>query len=86
MYDSLLDKPECEATPSFLSLPPEVILQILSYLDDPRDLCHVAMTHPSLSSLAYDGSLWEVLHPVRWAEGNWKFFTPLDLSCNKVLL
>ena len=57
-------------------LPQEVLLKVFSYLD-PQDLCHLSQTHPSFSELAFDGSLWSSLHPVRWADGHWKFFSAL---------
>lgn len=61
--------------PSLISLPPEVLLKISSYLG-PQDLCRLSQVHSSLSNLVFDGSLWSSLHPVRWAEGHWNFFSP----------
>ncbi len=59
----------------FVSLPQEILLKILSYLG-PRDLCRISQTHPLLAHLAYDSSLWQSLHPVRWANGHWQFYFP----------
>lgn len=64
------------STPSLLHLPPEVLLNILSYLS-PAELLSLAHLHSKLNTLAFDGSLWQHLHPVRWAEGHREFYQPL---------
>ena len=61
--------------PSLLTLPPEVLLQILSYLS-PHDLLRLAPLHSTLHRLTQDVTLWQHLHPVRWAAGNNQFFKP----------
>ena len=65
--------------PSLLDLPPELLLRVFSLLS-PVDLCHLSQVHPSLHALAFDGSLWQHLHPVRWANGHHQFFSPLTLE------
>lgn len=62
-------------SPGLTSLPPEVLIKIFSYLS-PADLCHLSQSHTSLRGVAFDGSLWRHLHPVRWANGNVCFFRP----------
>ena len=59
----------------FIDLPPEILLKIFSYLS-PTDLCCMSQLHSSLHTLAFDGSLWQHLHPVRWVHGNRQFFFP----------
>ena len=70
--------------PSLLSLPPEVILQILSYLS-PQELLSLVPLHSMLYHLTRDPSLWLHLHPVRWNAGHWKFFRPPQVH-NQVCL
>ena len=62
-------------SPSLLTLPTELSLQILSYLS-PQDLLHLVPLHSTLYHLARDPALWQHLHPVRWAAGHWEFFKP----------
>ena len=62
--------------PSLLQLPPEVLLTILSYLS-PLELLSLSHLHSKLNALAFDGSLWQHLHPVRWAKGHKEFYQPL---------
>ena len=62
--------------PSLLQLPPEVLLSILSYLS-PSELLSLSHLHSKLNALAFDGSLWQHLHPVRWAQGHKEFYQPL---------
>ena len=62
--------------PSLLQLPPEVLLTILSYLS-PSELLSLSHLHSKLNALAFDGSLWQHLHPVRWAQGHKEFYQPL---------
>ena len=59
-----------------LQLPPEVLLSILSYLS-PSQLLSLSHLHSKLNALAFDGSLWQHLHPVRWAQGHKEFYQPL---------
>ncbi|XP_019628195.1 PREDICTED: F-box/LRR-repeat protein 5-like [Branchiostoma belcheri] len=54
------------------TLPSEVLLRVMSYLS-PRDLCRCAQVCRSWSVLARDGHLWQVMHPARWAQGDWRF-------------
>lgn len=53
-------------------LPPEMLLNIFSYLN-PKDLCHTAQVCKQWSECAMNGDLWSVLHPARWARGDWNF-------------
>ena len=62
--------------PSLLHLPPEVLLNILSYLS-PCELLSLSHLHSKLNTLAFDGSLWQHIHPVRWAQGHREFYQPL---------
>ena len=64
---------------SLLDLPPELLLRMFNFLS-PMDLCRLSQVHPSLRSLAFDGSLWQHLHPIRWANGHHQFFSPLTLE------
>ena len=77
---SKLHPPQAEdpspSAPSLLHLPPEVLLDILSYLS-PTELLSLSQLHSKLNTLAFDGSLWTHLHPVRWAQGHREFFQPL---------
>ena len=72
--------PTTGSTPSgpspLLQLPPEVLLSILSYLS-PSQLLSLSHLHSKLNALAFDGSLWQHLHPVRWAQGHKEFYQPL---------
>ena len=61
---------------SLLQLPPEVLLTILSYLS-PSELLSLSLLHSKLNALVFDGSLWQHLHPVRWAQGHKEFYQPL---------
>ncbi|XP_078596992.1 F-box/LRR-repeat protein 5-like isoform X2 [Branchiostoma floridae x Branchiostoma japonicum] len=54
------------------TLPSEILLRVMSYLS-PRDLCRCAQVCRSWSDLARDGHLWQVMHPARWAQGDWRF-------------
>ncbi|CAH1265141.1 FBXL5 [Branchiostoma lanceolatum] len=54
------------------ALPSEILLRVMSYLS-PRDLCRSAQVCRSWSDLARDGQLWQVMHPARWAQGDWRF-------------
>ena len=42
----------------------------------PRDLCRCAQVNSLFSKIAFDGTLWQHLHPVRWLKGQWKFHMP----------
>ncbi|XP_057296760.1 F-box/LRR-repeat protein 5-like [Hydractinia symbiolongicarpus] len=53
-------------------LPPEMLMNIFSYLN-PKDLCHTAQVCKQWSECAMNGDLWSVLHPARWARGDWCF-------------
>ncbi|XP_022080969.1 F-box/LRR-repeat protein 5-like [Acanthaster planci] len=53
-------------------LPSEVLVHIFSYLS-PKDLCRCAQVNSQWNQLAMDGMLWKSLHPVRWAQGDWRF-------------
>ena len=64
------------SAPSLLHLPPEVLLNILSYLS-PSELLSLSQLHSKLNTLAFDGSLWQHIHPVRWAQGHREFYQPL---------
>lgn len=70
-------------SPSLITLPTEILLHILSYLS-PRDLLRMLPLHSTLYHLTRDGSLWQHVHPVRWARGHWDFFTPPPVD-NQVL-
>ena len=61
--------------PTLVSLPPEVLLKIFSYLS-PQDLLRLASLHSKLDKTAFDGSLWHHLHPVAWAKGQRKLNAP----------
>ncbi|XP_072025720.1 LOW QUALITY PROTEIN: F-box/LRR-repeat protein 5-like [Amphiura filiformis] len=65
-------------TAKILSLPTEITLEIFSYLG-PRDLLRSAQVCSSWSGLARDPSLWKTLHPVQWAQGDWKFHSISDI-------
>ncbi len=69
------EEPALVSPPSLLSLPPEVLLHILSYLS-PQELISLVPLHSMLYHLMRDPSLWLHLHPVRWNAGHWKFFKP----------
>lgn len=53
-------------------LPVELLIKVFSYLG-PKDLCHCSQVAKLWKSVAVDGRLWEVLHPIRWAKGDWRF-------------
>ncbi|XP_068133766.1 F-box/LRR-repeat protein 5 isoform X2 [Hyperolius riggenbachi] len=64
---------ETVAQPSSISisnLPPEVMLNIFSYLN-PQELCRCSQVNSKWAQLAKTGSLWKHLYPVLWARGNW---------------
>ena len=69
-------RPSSPSGPALLQLPPEVLLTILSYLS-PSELLSLSHLHSKLNALAFDGSLWQHLHPVRWAQGHKEFYQPL---------
>lgn len=56
-------------------MPSEIILKVFRYLS-PRDLCRCAQVHSLFSKIAFDGSLWQHLHPVKWLTGQWQFHLP----------
>lgn len=56
-------------------MPPEIILKVFKYLS-PRDLCRCAQVNSFFSKIAFDGVLWQHLHPVKWLSGEWKFHPP----------
>ena len=64
-----------EITAQILRLPPEIILKVFRYLS-PRDLCRCAQVNSIFSKIAFDGTLWQHLHPVKWLMGEWKFCLP----------
>ena len=66
--------------PSLLTLPPEILLRVLSYLS-PSELFSLSHLHSSLHTLTFDGSLWTHLHPVRWVHAQRTFYRPMDLEC-----
>lgn len=43
----------------------------------PRDLCRCAQVNLLFSKIAFDGTLWHDLHPVKWLTGQWKFHLPM---------
>ncbi|KAM9328865.1 F-box/LRR-repeat protein 5 isoform 2-T2 [Gastrophryne carolinensis] len=55
---------------SISHLPPEVMLNIFSYLN-PQELCRCSQVNSKWAQLAKTGSLWRHLYPVLWARGNW---------------
>ncbi|PIO25627.1 hypothetical protein AB205_0052680 [Aquarana catesbeiana] len=62
---------EITAKPSTVSishLPPEVMLNIFSYLN-PQELCRCSQVNSKWAQLAKTGSLWKHLYPVLWARG-----------------
>ncbi|KAM4809545.1 F-box/LRR-repeat protein 5 [Rhinophrynus dorsalis] len=72
---SLDEKPEQEtkieqSTTSISHLPPEVMLNIFSYLN-PQDLCRCSQVNTKWAQMAKTGSLWKHLYPVLWARGDW---------------
>lgn len=71
-------------SPSLLSLPVELILYIFSYLT-PQELLRLLSLHSTLYHLALDSSLWQHLHPIRWARGYWHFFTPPPIQSEELV-
>ena len=67
------------------SVPREVLIQVLSYLDDPRDLAQAAQVCASWDSACTDPSLWRSLNLSQWEKGMWQFsevdVSTLLLSC-----
>ncbi|MEE6462445.1 hypothetical protein FKM82_001599 [Ascaphus truei] len=57
-------------TTSISNLPPEVMLNIFSYLN-PQELCRCSQVNSKWVQLAKTGSLWKHLYPVHWARGDW---------------
>lgn len=57
-------------------MPSEIILKVLKYLS-PRDLCRCAQVNLLFSTIAFDGMLWQHVHPVKWLTGQWKFHQPI---------
>ncbi|XP_075050783.1 F-box/LRR-repeat protein 5 isoform X2 [Mixophyes fleayi] len=57
-------------TTSISHLPPEVMLNIFSYLNA-QELCRCSQVNSKWAQLAKTGSLWKHLYPVLWARGNW---------------
>lgn len=53
-------------------LPSELTLKIFSYLN-PKELCQCKQVCTQWNTLAGDPSFWTSLHPVRWAQGDWRF-------------
>ncbi len=54
--------------PDLVSLPPEILHKILSYLS-PQDLLRLTPLHSKLHTAGFHGSLWRYLYPVAWARG-----------------
>ncbi|XP_018100147.1 F-box/LRR-repeat protein 5 isoform X1 [Xenopus laevis] len=59
-----------KSSSSISSLPPEVMLNIFTYLN-PQDLCRCSQVNTEWAQLAKTGSLWRHLYPVLWARGDW---------------
>lgn len=73
---------EITAKPSTVSishLPPEVMLNIFSYLN-PQELCRCSQVNSKWAQLAKTGSLWKHLYPVLWARGYWYNGAATDLD------
>lgn len=51
----------------------------MSYLS-PTHLLRLSQLHSILNAVALDGTLWQHLHPVRWARGHFQFFSPLSMA------
>nr|AAH52101.1 Fbxl5-prov protein [Xenopus laevis] len=62
-----------KSSSSISNLPPEVMLNIFSYLN-PQDLCRCSQVNTKWAQLAKTGSLWRHLYPVLWARGESVFF------------
>ncbi|CAH2299844.1 F-box LRR-repeat 5 [Pelobates cultripes] len=67
------------STTSISHLPPEVMLNIFSYLN-PQELCRCIQVNTKWAQLAKTGSLWKHLYPVLWARGNWYNGPPTHLD------
>jgi len=63
-------------TAPILQLPPEIILKVFKYLS-PQDLCRCAQVNLLFSKVAFDGMLWQHVHPVKWLTDQWKFHPPI---------
>lgn len=61
----------------FLRLPPEVIINIFSFLPIP-DLLRCSEVCQKWSQFVYDPSLWRNIYPIHWARGIWNI-TEYDL-------
>ncbi|XP_023230434.1 F-box/LRR-repeat protein 5-like [Centruroides sculpturatus] len=62
---------------TFLRLPPEVIVNIFSFLPIP-DLLRCSEVCQKWSQFVYDPSLWRNIYPIHWARGKWNI-TEFDL-------
>ncbi|OCT96732.1 F-box/LRR-repeat protein 5-like [Xenopus laevis] len=68
-----------KSSSSISNLPPEVMLNIFSYLN-PQDLCRCSQVNTKWAQLAKTGSLWRHLYPVLWARGDWYSGPPTYLD------
>uniref|UniRef100_A0A8C5P6S5 F-box/LRR-repeat protein 5 n=1 Tax=Leptobrachium leishanense TaxID=445787 RepID=A0A8C5P6S5_9ANUR len=73
-----------QSSTSISHLPPEVMLNIFSYLN-PQELCRCLQVNTKWAQLAKTGSLWKHLYPVLWARGDWYNGPPthLDMEPNE---
>lgn len=68
VFFSLTEVVARHCTVSICNLPPEVMLNIFSYLS-PQELCRCSQVNSKWAQLAKTGSLWKHLYPVLWARG-----------------
>ncbi|XP_053314274.1 F-box/LRR-repeat protein 5 [Spea bombifrons] len=68
-----------QSTTSISHLPPEVMLNVFSYLN-PQELCRCIQVNTKWAQLAKTGSLWKHLYPVLWARGDWYNGPPTQLD------
>ncbi|KAE8629190.1 hypothetical protein XENTR_v10000390 [Xenopus tropicalis] len=73
------DSKNRKSSASICNLPPEVMLNIFSYLN-PQDLCRCSQVNTKWAQLARTGSLWRHLYPVLWARGDWYSGPPTHLD------
>ncbi|XP_013408873.1 F-box/LRR-repeat protein 5 [Lingula anatina] len=73
--DTPEEEKESSRERSQVELPPEVLVNIFSYLN-PRDLARCAQVCKTWNTLTMDGQLWKAIYPVQWAQGNWSFSAP----------
>jgi len=66
--------------PDFTKLSDEIVLNFLSYLKDPRDLCMASQVCPNWQRCAQDEKLWDSVNSLFGMEGElifWKTFVKL---------